>query len=76
MSLKSLSFLIENEMVAKILSSEGNSGVRGQLSVKYFPTDDAGTGEPDEDSLPESPEDLCNIHLLNSYDYSGQEYYI
>ena len=59
MALKSLSYLIENEMVAKILSSEGNSGVRGKLSVKYFPTDDHGTGVPDDDMLPEEPEDLC-----------------
>jgi hypothetical protein len=28
------------------------------LSVKYFPTDDAGTGDPNEDDLPEEPEDL------------------
>lgn len=29
MSLKNLGYLIENEMESKILSSEGNSGVRG-----------------------------------------------
>ncbi|CDW79443.1 kinesin motor domain containing protein [Stylonychia lemnae] len=57
-SMKNLGYLIENEMESKILSSEGNSGVRGQLSVKYFPTDEAGQGEPNEDDLPEEPEDL------------------
>ncbi len=31
MSLKNLGYLIENEMESKILSSEGNSGVRGML---------------------------------------------
>lgn len=58
MSLKNLGYLIENEMDAKILSSEGSSGVRGQLAVKYFPTNDEGDGEPDEDLLPEEPSDL------------------
>ena len=58
MALKNLGYLVENEIEAKILSSEGNSGVRGQLAVKYFPTDDTGEGEPDEDLLPDEPEDL------------------
>lgn len=44
-------------MEAKILSSEGSSGVRGQLSVKYYPTDASGTGEINEDDLPEDPDD-------------------
>ena len=63
MSLKNLGYLIENEMNAKILSSEGNSGVRGHLDIKYFPTDDTGSGEPDEDLLPEEPEELSNFTL-------------
>ena len=58
MSLKNLGYLIENEIDAKILSSEGSSGIRGQLALKYFPTDDTGEGEPNEDLLPEEPEDL------------------
>lgn len=58
MALKNLGYLVENEIEAKILSSEGSSGVRGQLSVKYFPTDETGEGEPDEDLLPEEPEEL------------------
>jgi hypothetical protein len=61
LSLKNLAYLVENEVEAKILSSEGFSGVRGVLSVKYFPTDDAGEGEPDEDLLPEEPEDLSKL---------------
>ncbi len=44
-------------MEAKILSSEGSSGIRGQLSVKYFPTDASGEGEIDENDLPEDPDD-------------------
>lgn len=59
MSLKNLGFLVENEVDAKILSAEGSSGIRGNLLVKYFPTDDAGTGEPEDDLIPEeSPEEL------------------
>jgi kinesin family member 13 len=58
LSLKNLSYLVENEVEAKILSSEGASGVRGVLSVKYFPTGDSGEGEPDEDLLPDEPQDL------------------
>jgi hypothetical protein len=58
MALKNLGYLVENEIEAKILSSEGSSGIRGQLALKYFPTDDTGEGEPDEDLLPDEPEDL------------------
>lgn len=58
LSLKSLGYLVESEADAKILSSEGASGIRGHLAVKYFPTDETGEGEPDEDLLPEEPEDL------------------
>lgn len=57
MALKNLVYLVENEMEAKILSSEGSSGIRGQLGVKYFPTDASGTGEINEDDLPEDPDD-------------------
>jgi hypothetical protein len=42
MALKNLGYLVENEIEAKILSSEGASGVRGLLGVKYFPTDETG----------------------------------
>lgn len=63
LSLKNLSYLVENEVEAKILSSEGASGVRGTLNIKYFPTDFEGTGEPDEESLPDEPEDLSNFHF-------------
>jgi hypothetical protein len=57
MALKNLVYLVENEMEAKILSSEGSSGIRGQLGVKYFPTDVSGTGEIEEEDLPEDPDD-------------------
>jgi hypothetical protein len=57
MALKNLIYLVENEMDAKILSSEGSSGIRGQLAVKYFPTDATGTGDINEDDLPEDPDD-------------------
>ncbi len=50
--------MIENEQEAKIYSSESTSGERGKLKVSFFPTDETGEGEPDEDLLPEEPEDL------------------
>lgn len=71
-SLKNLGYLIENEMDIKILSAEGTSGVRGQLSVKYLPTDDTGYGEIPEDDLIEEPEELCKTNLILLYFYSGQ----
>lgn len=78
-SFKNLGYLIENEMDSKILSSEGNSGVRGVLSVKYFPTDEAGTGDPDEDDLPEEPEELCKNQSsqFKAYSFcSEQSHYV
>ncbi len=53
LALKNLGFLVENELDAKFLSSEGSSGIRGALTVRYVPTDETGEGEPDEDLLPE-----------------------
>jgi hypothetical protein len=44
-----LGYLIENEQEAKIYSSESTSGERGKLKVSFFPTDETGEGEPDED---------------------------
>jgi hypothetical protein len=58
MALKNLGYMVENEIDAKILSSEGSSGVRGALAVKYFPTDDTGENEPEDDMLVEEPEEL------------------
>lgn len=40
------------------MSLDGGSGVRGTLNCAYFPTDETGEGEPDEDLLPDEPEDL------------------
>lgn len=53
-----MGYLIENEVNSKVFSSESSSGERGLLKVSYFPTDETGEGEPDEDLLPEEPEDL------------------
>lgn len=58
MALKNLGYLVENQLEAKILSSEGSQGMRGHLNVSYYPTNETGEGEPDEDLLPDEPEDL------------------
>ena len=53
-----MGYLIENEVNSKVFSSESTSGERGTLKVSYFPTGENGEGDPDEDLLPEEPEDL------------------
>lgn len=71
MALKNLGYLVDNELDAKILSSEGSSGVRGNLKVRYCPTDDTGEGEPDEDLLPEEPEDLLGKAITFKVEIDG-----
>jgi hypothetical protein len=71
MALKNLGYLVDNELDAKILSSEGSSGVRGNLKVRYIPTDDTGEGEPDEDLLPEEPEDLLGKAIAFKVEIDG-----
>ena len=58
LSLKNLGFTLENELEAKILSSEGAEGARGQLKIAYWPCDKEGDGEPDDDLLVEEPKEL------------------
>lgn len=58
MALKNLGYLLDNEINAKVLSSEGSSGIRGTLQVRYVPTNDSGEGEPDDENIPDEPTDL------------------
>lgn len=64
LSLKNLGYTLENELEAKILSSEGAEGARGLLSIKYWPCDSTGTGEPDEDLLVEEPKELLGKEIF------------
>lgn len=64
LSLKNLGYTLENELEAKILSSEGAEGARGLLSIKYWPCDSKGTGEPDEELLVEEPQELLGKEIF------------
>lgn len=66
LSLKALSYVFECDTPVKIFSSEGTSAVRGQLSCSYWPSDEAGTGEPDDSMMiddEQSPFDLVGKNL-------------
>lgn len=63
LSLKNLGYTLENELEAKILSSEGADGARGVLSISYWPCDASGHGEPDEELLVEEPKELLGKEI-------------
>jgi len=63
LQLKNLSFTLENELDAKIMSTEGAEGVRGKLAIKYFPSDAAGDGEPDDELFVEEPAELLGKEI-------------
>jgi len=63
LSLKMLGYTLENELEAKILSSEGASGARGEISVKYWPCDEEGTGEPSDDLIVDEPKELLGKEI-------------
>ena len=56
--MKSLAYLFDSEAELKLLSSEGHSGARGKLKVRYEPTDQSGEKPPNEDDAPDEPEDM------------------
>jgi len=62
-SLHNLLFCIENELNALIFSSEGQEGSRGELSIKYFPCDAEGDGEPSDDVIVEEPEEIMGKEI-------------
>ena len=63
LQLKNLSYMLDNELEAKIMSTEGNEGVRGKLAIKYYPCDASGEGEPDDELLVEEPNELLGKEI-------------
>jgi len=66
LSLKSLSYMLEHELSAKIFNAEGSKGVRGFLNVRYAPCDKNGSTEDLDDELCiDEPEELLgrDIHF-------------
>jgi len=58
LSLKNLGYMLNNDLNAKILSSEGERGMRGMVMVKYWPCAANGTDEPDDDLMCDEPHEL------------------
>ena len=64
LSLKSLSYMLEHELSAKIFSPEGSKGVRGYLNVRYAPCDENGNTDPENEELQiDEPEELLGREI-------------
>jgi hypothetical protein len=50
--------MLNNDLEAKILSSEGAQGMRGKLVVKYWPCAPNGKDDPEDDVLCDEPHEL------------------
>lgn len=65
LSLKNLGYMLNNDLDAKILSSEGEKGIRGQLKLEYWPTGPDGKGEPPDDVIvEEEPSELLGKEIF------------
>lgn len=64
LSLKNLGYMLNNDLEAKILSSEGVQGTRGNLKLEYWPTAPDGVGEPDDDMLCDEPSELVGKEIF------------
>lgn len=63
LSLKNLGYMLNNDLDAKILSSEGVQGTRGNLKLEYWPTAPDGVGEPEDDMLCDEPSELVGKEI-------------
>jgi hypothetical protein len=65
LTLKSLGFTIENELHAKILSSEGKQGTRGMVKLSFTPCDKEGDPDNIDDDLlvEEDPKELLGKEI-------------
>ena len=64
LSLKNLGYMLNNDLDAKILSSEGAQGVRGNLMVKYWPCAADGVGEAEDDVMVDEPRELVGKEVF------------
>jgi len=64
LSLKMLGYSLDNELEAKILSSEGQQGTRGTISIKYWPCDANGSDELDDELQVEDPSELLGKEIF------------
>lgn len=71
LSLKSLGYMLNNELDAKILSSEGAQGVRGNLMVKYWPCAENGIDEPSDDVMVDEPSELVGKEVYFRVEIDG-----
>lgn len=55
--------MLNNDLDAKILSSEGAQGVRGNLLVKYWPCAEDGIGEAEDDVMCDEPSELVGKEI-------------
>lgn len=63
LSLKSLSYVLDTKVTAKIFSSEGAQGTRGTIDVSYRPCAEDGVGEVEDDVMCDEPEELVGKQL-------------
>jgi hypothetical protein len=56
--------MLNNDLDAKILSSEGTQGTRGNLMIKYWPCAENGVDEPDDDALCDEPKELVGKEIF------------
>jgi len=55
--------MLNNDLDAKILSSEGQQGVRGNLNIKYWPCASDGVGEAEDDVMVDEPKELVGKEI-------------
>jgi hypothetical protein len=64
LSLKSLGFMLNNELEAKIFSSDGSKGTRGILSCSFTPCDKDGDPDNlDDELLVDEPKELLGKEI-------------
>lgn len=63
LSLKNLGYMLQNDLDAKILSSEGAQGTRGSLMIKYWPCAADGVGEAADDVMCDEPHELIGKEI-------------
>jgi len=73
LSLKNLSYMVENKMSCKILSSEGAKGIRGTVNLGYWPCASNGVDEPEDDVFCDEPHELVGKAVHFKVDINDAE---